>query len=632
MKRFITILCTAALIAASGCTREPEVKITAGFTTDKDIYSILDPVLITNTSVAENAQIAICRWELGGERVSYDFVPENLTYEQAGTYTIKLTVTSDVGAKQSSFEKTITVVDDNISPKADFSYAPVTVVAGEEVLFTDLSTDEDGEITDWEWTFGTTRKTEQHPQFTFVETGEVSVSLKVTDDKLGTDTKTVTVDVKPGKISLNVLWEYPYETKENAYAFFTSPAVSSDGNHIYVTSTGYSLVAVSKDGQEEWRCNIGQFGATAANNDGSIRTPSPTPSVDSDGTVYIAAGYNEKKEAGKPSSIMAVKDGSVIWHHERGPASYRFFTPTIFGDYVAFITRNDKANDSDKDKNFQIRNKATGELVYSGHVNGGSYGTLMPLANGMIVAGTGGNHGCRLFFPDGEGKWKFSSVKNNGREHNLGGVNADATCDSPNGNVCAADKNGRIYILFRNEIKKDISADYGAVLYCYDTGKLTFGEAPVPEWKIGIRGTAGQTGCGVVLGEDGTCYVTTSDSGETPGRIAAVTSDGTLKWEKEADGDINSSPAVDNEGFIYYCDKTTGKLVKLAPEDGERVVEIKLGDEIRTSPTIAPDGTIYINVMKEDKPVLVAVKGSASGGAESWSQLGGNCSKTGYKY
>lgn len=36
--------------------------------------------------------------------------------------------------------------------------------------------------------------------------------------------------------------------------------------------------------------------------------------------------------------------------------------------------------------------------------------------------------------------------------------------------------------------------------------------------------------------------------------------------------------------------------------------------------------------MLDDKPTLFAVKGSAQGCAASWSQLGGNPSKTSYMY
>ena len=42
--------------------------------------------------------------------------------------------------------------------------------------------------------------------------------------------------------------------------------------------------------------------------------------------------------------------------------------------------------------------------------------------------------------------------------------------------------------------------------------------------------------------------------------------------------------------------------------------------------------TIYVNGMKDDKPTVFAVKGAAEGCAASWSQQGGNPSKTEYMY
>ena len=145
MKRFIYILAAFALMGAVSCQPDEEVAVHASFTTDKESYDVGDPVVLTNTSTAENALIAICKWELGKGVVSYETTPENISYDQSGEYVIKLTVTSDRGAKKSSFEKTIRVVDNNIRPVADFTWSPEKVVAGEPVQFTDRSTDEDGE-------------------------------------------------------------------------------------------------------------------------------------------------------------------------------------------------------------------------------------------------------------------------------------------------------------------------------------------------------------------------------------------------------------------------------------------------------------------------------------------------------
>ena len=88
---------------------------------------------------------------------------------------------------------------------------------------------------------------------------------------------------------------------------------------------------------------------------------------------------------------------------------------------------------------------------------------------------------------------------------------------------------------------------------------------------------------------------------------------------------------MDNQGYIYYNESdgelATGKLIKLK-SDGTKASEITLGESLRSSPTIAPDGTIYCTGMKEGKVTLFAVKGSATGPAAGWSQLGGNPRKT----
>lgn len=570
MKRFIYILAAFALMGAVSCQPDEEVAVHASFTTDKESYDVGDPVVLTNTSTAENALIAICKWELGKGVVSYETTPENISYDQAGEYVIKLTVTSDRGAKKSSFEKTIRVVDNNIRPVADFTWSPEKVVAGEPVQFTDRSTDEDGEVVAWEWKFGTTTSDKQNPEFTFAAQGATEVSLTVTDNKKGRNTKTVTIDVGRGAISLDLLWSYPYDDTKDAYVFGTSPAVSPDGEYVYVTSTGYSLVCFTKAGERLWAFDIGKDGASAENNSGSIKVQSPTPSVDEDGTVYALAGFNEpNKDAG-------------------------------------------------------------GSAFYA--VSGGAGGGVLPLKNGMVIAGTGGSHGMRVFFPDGAGKWKFSCVKSNGREHNYGGSGKDATCEAPNGTQPASGPGGKVYILFQNQgVRADKSLG-GGVVYCYDPAKTVYGQTPEPDWYCPVKGDCAQSGMGVALGEDGTVYAATQKTGSVAAHVTAISAQGVKRWEHAADGDINGVPAVDDQGFVYYNDRTTGKLVKLRPEDGSRVAEIKLADELRSSPTISYDGTIYVNGMKDDKPTVFAVKGAAEGCAASWSQQGGNPSKTEYMY
>jgi subtilisin family serine protease/PKD repeat protein len=97
----------------------------------------------------------------------------------------------------------------NAPPTADFTYQ----VDGLTVQFTDASTDSDGSITAWNWSFGDgTSSTAQHPSRTYAADGTYTVSLTVTDNDGGTGTtsKNVTVSSEdppppppPGEIELS---------------------------------------------------------------------------------------------------------------------------------------------------------------------------------------------------------------------------------------------------------------------------------------------------------------------------------------------------------------------------------------------------------------------------------------------
>ena len=71
---------------------------------------------------------------------------------------------------------------------------------GEEVRFTDQSTDPDGQVVKWEWDFGDGAKsTERNPTHKYTAKGKYTVKLTVTDDGGLTDTATeaVLVGIKP---------------------------------------------------------------------------------------------------------------------------------------------------------------------------------------------------------------------------------------------------------------------------------------------------------------------------------------------------------------------------------------------------------------------------------------------------
>ena len=476
MKRIIYLL-VAAIGLLVGCTPEEETWVQAGFTTDKESYEIGDLITLTNTSTAENARIAVCKWEFMG-KVSYELTaPEPFSVEEGGEYLFRLTVTSDRGAMKSVFEKTIKIIDDGIRPTADFSWLPERIVAGEEVAFTDQSKAAEGcEIVKREWTFGAILSTEENPKITFGSHGKINVSLTVTDNKKRKDTKTVTMDIAKGAGSLGVLWSHSYD--EQGVVYGTSPATSADGEYVYVSSSNYNLVCFTKLGERTWGFDCGQNNEPNRGSD----YQHPTPTVDSDGTVYVAVGDNSSKaDATKSASIYAVKGGAdggtQKWFTSIGAKSSMrpFGAPVVTDQYVMILTNSAPSTDG---MHFRIYDKASGVLKYAEKTSSGSYGGCVGLKDGRALVNTGQSggrsYGTHIFFPNGNG-WSKSTNEQN-----------YAPNDQPNGSQIAVGADGRAYILCHNLGARISTNETKALVYCYDTKKTTAGNVSTPEWYLSL--------------------------------------------------------------------------------------------------------------------------------------------------
>lgn len=615
----------------------------ADFTTDKEVYELYEDIYLTNTSYAENAFVISSKWEWDGNKM-WGLQPENpISFDKTGEYEIKLTVTTDIGNVSSTKVKTVTIQDTNIKPVADFSWEPQSGLrAGDSVQFTDKSTDQDGSIVSWEWKFGSTVVNEQNPKFTFAEYGDVEVSLTVVDNMKGRSTKTVTIHVDKSVYSLELMWAKVYENDSEAYIKFSSPATNADGSVVYAFSSGYHLSAFSNQGEQLWSFDATKHNPSPYCNDGTKKGNSCTPSVDADGTVYIALAYNERdaKLTTTESGVYAINgDGSEKWYFGYGNARYIAVVPVIFDDHIILTTKANptKANYPDlwaalgSQDNGHVLDK-NGNFVQRLLVKQGNYGGSVGLKNGIFITHCNAKFGSRMFFRE-NGKWEFYGPDNNQSSKSLGYYNS-STLETGDSGQMAVTPDGKVLIIYEN-VTKRVPSSYNSVLYCYDTKKYVKDDTTPyePEWVAGINGKlARYNGLGVVCGADGTIYVTSGQTGDVKARVTALTSSGDVKWESTADGNIAGSAAVDNEGYIYYNDYVTGRLVKLSPEDGKRVAEIQLADDMRSSPTISKDGTIYCTGMKDGYPTLFAVRGSATGHADSWSQLGGNPSKTCVQY
>ena len=628
MKRIIAFSIIAVTLLAS-CVKEQKVEVIPDFTTDKEIYGLNEPIKITNTTVVKNSVAAITKWEYA-DKVVYGDAPAGIKFAEEGEFPITLTVTANDGFVQESCTKKIKVMDTNIRPVADFTWSPETVKAGDVVTFTDCSTDADGTIVAWEWKIGSGSSTEQNPTYEFVEYGSVEVSLTVTDNMYGKNTKTVTFEIEPGKFKLDLDWQKTYDAAGN-FTRFTSPAMSPDSEGIYVTSSGGKLVKFSKTGEQLWVYDYAEKHKTVfANGADGKEIVVVTPSVDEDGTVYFAAGNNQPGGAAAgtvDNGIMALNpDGTLKWYAKGGPNTrFGWHSPLVLKDCIA-TTQTHAGRDNGGILNDQacgVLNKADGTLRQTIYANSGSNGGICALNDKIFVHAAKGTGGANVGFPSGDNSWSLVNNSSNGGAAALWpGSGYFARSCQP-----AVTSDGRI-LLYAPASDSNPSA--GGMLICYDEESIqsTTSVAPQWVWKKEIPGylssdiTPGNAptdcgGHGAAVSTDGRIYVTTRTS------LTALSADGEILWTHTPGGIIECVPAVDNIGCVYYCDSQTGSVVKLNPE-GVKLAAIALNASLTSSVTIAEDGRLYVVGLVGGAPTLFALTtDSINGPSQNWSQLSG---------
>ncbi len=120
---------------------------------------------------------------------------DSWTFDAYGTHTVAVMVQDSTFVQEStSASQEIKV---NAKPIAFFEYTPSDAQANEEVSYTDLSSDVDGDVVSWLWEMGSAYKsTSQNPVHSFTTGGEYEVSLVVTDsDGAVSDPYTLVVEI-----------------------------------------------------------------------------------------------------------------------------------------------------------------------------------------------------------------------------------------------------------------------------------------------------------------------------------------------------------------------------------------------------------------------------------------------------
>src|SRR5204862_5675323 len=102
------------------------------------------------------------------------------TYAGGGSYTVTLTVTDNQGAASAPTSRTVGVTPPNQAPTASFTPCCNALTCN----FTSTSSDPDGSIASYSWTFGDgATSTLQNPSHTYAAGGSYTVTLTVTDNQ-----------------------------------------------------------------------------------------------------------------------------------------------------------------------------------------------------------------------------------------------------------------------------------------------------------------------------------------------------------------------------------------------------------------------------------------------------------------
>jgi PKD repeat protein len=142
------------------------------------------------TFTNESTDASSYQWSAAGTTFSSTLENPTFTFDTAGDFDVKLVATNAAGTNE--ITKTITVTAAPVAPVAAFSFSPTNPETGQEVTFTNESTN----ATSYQWSAAGTSfsSTEENPTFTFDTAGNFDVKLVATN-AAGTNeiTKTITV-------------------------------------------------------------------------------------------------------------------------------------------------------------------------------------------------------------------------------------------------------------------------------------------------------------------------------------------------------------------------------------------------------------------------------------------------------
>jgi PKD repeat protein len=166
---------------------------TAAFTAPGGVVAVGAPVTFTSTSSDPDSPVLGHAWTFGDGGSSTDANPTHV-FASAGTFTVTLTVT-DPQLFTSTVSHQVTVTH---LPVAGFTFTPSPGIRTLPVTFTNTSTDADGALASYQWSFGDGGvSSNPNPSHIFDTAGTFLVQLIVTDADGATSMFSQDVTINP---------------------------------------------------------------------------------------------------------------------------------------------------------------------------------------------------------------------------------------------------------------------------------------------------------------------------------------------------------------------------------------------------------------------------------------------------
>lgn len=494
------------------------------------------------------------------------------------------------------------------APRAAFTASETSegYEIGSPISFTDASTPEaNTHIVSWLWDFGDeakTTSTEQNPSFTYTKEGVYTVSLTVTDNNNLTARSSQSITVLDPTAAISVQWA---SNINGSVTGGSSPAVSADGKTVYMLTGGNAtapgrLTAYNiSTGGTSWELNI-DAAMVSYHNGGSsaagCKDIYSSPSVGANGHVYFIA--RDLKDAGANRRLFvfaATPKGNVAWAYAGADANLYSITPAIDAEGNVYTAQR-------KGKIWKISNGTCTEYASGlSDITGG----LSASRTGHLYGAGKGNAGYFGFDTAiGANLWRYNSEFGGASSAFTGALRSSTPAIAADGTLYAvADK-----------------ATGGMVMALNADGTL--------KWKYDTK-TAIADG-GIVIAKDGTVYANLGVATETnPSGVVALNSDGSVKWTYSVDASVQTTPMIDNRGYIHFIDaNATYYILKT---DGTLFSSLSLGESSASTPVMDSKGNTFVVVTKDGALQMLCVTTRAASYATdaAWPMRGQNPQRTG---